>query len=363
MPEFIDALTVSQDMTSSRLMLVDSNDYTASVLIDDLRRRGLGYIHWAASTLELPKMLQTAEADVVVVNYHSDQPDNLMVCSTIKLLAPQAATVVIVSPGPALKAVRHWAKQTSSIDVIIEKPLSDERFFITVMELLRVKTATREANARLVRLANLVPDGALSVMDEGFNDEAEIFEAAVLFTDIRGSSQLIRDMPPQVFFENLNALLSAQAALVRSHQGSVVKYTGDGMLAVFRGMGRSYLSLRCGLALAGLDGKHPLPFGIGIAQGLALAGFIGDSAQAGQKRQYDVIGATVHLAARLCEMANRGEVVATKGLNKSARVTSPVPRLLTGVTVRGFDTETDCLAFRPESAEPTQQESKNERAV
>ena len=345
-------------MINSRLMLVDSNDYTASVLVNDLRRRGLGYIHWAANTVVLPKMLEQAEPDIVVVNYHSDQPDNLMVCSTIKLLTPLAATVVIVSPGPALKAVRHWAKQTGSIDVIIEKPLSDERFFVTVTELLRVKTATREANARVARLANLVPDGALSVIDRGFSKKAEIFEAVILFTDIRGSSQLIRDTPPQVFFENLNALLSAQAALVRSYQGSVVKYTGDGLLAVFRGMGRSYLALRCGLALAGLDGKHPLPFGIGIAQGLALAGFIGDSAQAGQQRQYDVIGTTVHLAARLCEMANRGEVIATKGLNKSARVTSPVPRLLTGVVVRGFDAEIDCLVFRPESAEPTQQESE-----
>ncbi len=344
------------DTPNSRLMLVDSNDYTASILIEDLRRRGLGYIDWVASALELPRVLETAEPDIVIVNYHSDQPDNLMVCSTIKLMAPLAATVVIASPGPALKAVRHWAKQTNSIDVIIEKPLSDERFFITVTELLRVKTATREANARVTRLSNLVPDGALSVMDGVFNDKAEIFEAAVLFTDIRGSSQLIRDMPPQMFFQNLNALLSAQAAQVRNHQGSVVKYTGDGMMAVFRGMGRSYLALRCGLALAALDGKHPFPFGIGIAQGLALAGFIGDSAQAGQKRQYDVVGATVHLAARLCEMANRGEVIATKNLNKAARVTSPVPRLRTGVTVRGFEMETDCFAFTPERAEPTQQE-------
>ena len=356
MPELTPVAPVPLDATISRLVLVDSNDYTASILIDDLRRRGLGYIHWVASTLELPRVLESVKPDIVVVNYHSDQPDNLMVCSTIKLIAPLAATVVITSPGPALKAVRHWAQQTSSIDVIIEKPLSDEQFFITVTELLRVKTATREANARVARLANLVPDGALSVMDEGFNDEAEIFEAVVLFTDIRGSSQLIRETPPQMFFQNLNGLLSAQAALVRNHQGAVVKYTGDGMMAVFRGMGRSYLALRCGLELAALDGKHPFPFGIGIAQGLALAGFIGDSTQAGQKRQYDVVGATVHLAARLCEMANRGEVIATKGLNQAARVTSPVPRLLTGLTVRGFDMETDCLAFTPGSAEPTSQE-------
>ena len=337
-------------------MLVDSDNYTASVLIDDLRRRGLGYVHWAATTLDVPRLLGSCEPDAVIVNYHSDQPDNLMVCSTIKLLAPLAATVVIASPGPALKAVRQWAKQTSSIDVIIEKPLSDERFFTAVMDLLRVKAATREADARVARLTSLVPEGALSVMDNDFGGEAEIFDAAVIFTDIRGSSRLIRDTPPEVFFENLNALLSAQAALVRTHHGAVVKYTGDGMMAIFRGMGRSYLALRCGLAIADLNGKHPFPFGIGIAQGLVLAGLIGDSTEAGQSRQYDVIGATVHMAARLCELASAGEVIATQGLNKSARILSPAPRLMTGVLIRGLDIKADCLAFYPDQTELKQQE-------
>jgi len=208
----------------------------------------------------------------------------------------------------------------------------------------------------VARLSSLVPVGALSVMDNGFGGEAEIFDAAVIFTDIRGSSQLIRDTPPEVFFENLNALLSAQAALVRTHQGAVVKYTGDGMMAIFRGMGRSYLALRCGLAIADLNGKHPFPFGIGIAQGLVLAGFIGDSTEAGQSRQYDVIGATVHMAARLCELASAGEVVATQSLNKSARILSPMPRLMTGVLIRGLDVKDDCLAFYPDQTELKQQE-------
>ncbi len=328
-------------------MLVDGDDYTSAVLIEDFRARGLDYVHRAPNTLEVPRLLEASGPDVVVVNYNSDQPDNLLVCGTIKLLAPLAATVVIASPGPALKAVRAWAKQTRSIDVIIEKPLSDERFFVTVLDLLRVKAAAREADAQVLRLKSLVPDGALSVMDSGFADEAEIFDAAIVFTDIRGSSQLIKELPPQIFFENLNSLLSAQAALVRNYQGAVVKYTGDGMMAVFRGMGRSYLALRCGLAVAGLNGKHPFPFGIGIAQGLVVAGFIGDSAANGHKLQYDVIGATVHLAARFCDLARAGEVITSKGLNKSARVTSPEPKTLTGVVSEGLDAETECLSFMP----------------
>ena len=332
-------------MKNSRLMLIDSDSYTLSVLLGGLSGRGFGEVQSVSSTLELPKILETTQPDVVVFNYHSDRPDSLIVCSTLKALVPLAATVVIVSPGPALKFVRAWATQTRSIDVVIEKPLSDERFYMTVEEILRLKAATREMTARSERLANLVPEGALPVIEHGGNIEAEMFEAAVLFTDVRGSSQLIREMPPHDFFDQLNQLLSTQARSIQNYQGSVIKYTGDGVMAIFRGMGRSYLALRCGLELAALSNNPKFPFGIGVAQGLVLAGLIGDSNQAGQRSQYDIVGATVHLASRLCSLANAGEVVATHSISVAARLTTPTPRPAPGVSVRGFDKAIDCVVF------------------
>ena len=337
-------------MKNSRLMVIDSDSYTSSVLMADLLQRGFGDVQSVASSLDLPKILETHQPDVVVINYHSDRPDSLIVCSTLRSMVPRAATIVIVSPGPALKTVRAWAKQTQCIDVVIEKPLSDERFFMTLEEILSVKAASREMTARVARLANLVPEGALPVIEHGGHSEAEMFEAAVLFTDIRGSSQLIREMPPREFFEQLNQLLSTQARHVQNYKGSVIKYTGDGVMAIFRGMGRSYLALRCGLELAALHNDSKFPFGIGIAQGLVLAGLIGDSNQAGQRSQYDVVGATVHLASRLCSLANAGEVVATTGINVAARVTTPIPKSVSGVPVRGFDKPIDCVVFSSSAA-------------
>lgn len=326
-------------------MLVDSDSYTSSVLMADLLARGFDGAQSVSNTLALPRILETSQPDVVVFNFHADRPDSLTVCSTLKAMAPQATTIVIVSPGPALRVVRAWAKQTRSIDVVVEKPLSDERFFMTLEEILRVKVAAREMTSRVERLTNLVPEGALSAVDYVGNSEAEMFEAAVLFTDIRGSSQLIREMPPRDFFQKLNQLLSIQTQHIQNHQGAVIKYTGDGVMAVFRGMGRSYLALRCGLELASLHDETKFPFGIGIAQGLVLAGLIGDSAQAGRRSQYDVVGATVHLASRLCGLANAGEVVTTHDINVAARVTIPTPQPLPGVTMRGFDKTVDCVLF------------------
>ncbi len=335
---------------NSRLLLVDSDSYTSSVLLDDLSGRGFCDVQQVSNTLELPKILEISQPDVMVFNFHFDRPDSLTVCSTLKSMVPRAAMIVIVSPGPALKVVRAWATQTQSIDVVIEKPLSDERFFMTLKEILRVKADSREMTTRIERLAMLVPEGALPVIEHGGNSEAEMFEAAVLFTDIRGSSQLIREMPPREFFEQLNQLLSTQTRHVQKYQGSVIKYTGDGVMAVFKGMGRSYLALRCGLELAALHSDSKFPFGIGIAQGLVLAGLIGDSNQAGQRSQYDVVGATVHLASRLCGLANAGEVVATTGINVAAKVTTPTPKAMSGVSVRGFDKAVDCVVFSTSAA-------------
>ena len=328
-------------------MLLDSDAYTRSVLMEDLARRGYVNVKPVSSTLDLPTLLESAQPDIVIFNYQSDKPDSLSACTTVKMVRPQAAIIAIVSPGPALKAVHAWSQQTRCIDVVIEKPLSDERFFMTLRDLLQVKVSLRELQSKTQRLSNLVPEGALSAIENSIDAEAELFEAVVLFTDVRGSSQLIRTMPPRSFFKLLNQSLSAQSSQIRQHQGSVIKYTGDGVMAIFRGMGRSYLALRCALDLAIDSNDQELPFGVGVAEGLVLAGLIGDSNRAGQRRQYDVIGATAHLAARLCGMANPGEVIATKNINAVAKISSPTPRAIGNVTIRGFDRGIDCIAFNP----------------
>ena len=85
----------TEAMKNDRLILVDSDAYTSSVLVDGLLERGFGTVQSVASTLELPKVLETNPPDVVIFNYHSDQPDSLIVCSTIKFMVPTAATIVM----------------------------------------------------------------------------------------------------------------------------------------------------------------------------------------------------------------------------------------------------------------------------
>ncbi len=334
-------------MLDSRIVLVDRDAYTATVLADELANRGYPSVRSVSGTLELPAVLEAARPDIVIFNYHADHPDSVVACSTVRLMVPQAAIVALCSTGPALKALRTWSRQTNCIDVFVEKPLAQERFFATLGALVEARVSKLKLESRAALLSNLVPEGALSSVERGARSEAEMFEAAVLFTDIRGSSQVIRSTPPRDFFLLLNELLSAHSKLITRYEGSVIKYTGDGVMAIFRGMGRSYLALRCAIELARTGMVAPLPFGTGVAEGLVLAGLIGDSNEAGQRRQYDVIGATVHLSARLCSMAGPGEVYTTRSLNSVARLETPVPRQVGRVSVKGFERDIDCVAFGP----------------
>ena len=332
-------------MQKSKIMLFDSDEYTRSILIRDLAAHGFDHPIVILNTENLPNVLEDSNLDIMIFNYHYHQSDSLNLCSSIKSLQPNTSIIAIVSPGPALKAVRLWAKQTKSIDVIIEKPLSAEQFFKMLTDLLINKEAERMLEGKAKRLANLIPEVALSTLERSSNNDAELFEATVLFTDIRRSTKLITEMAPREYFDLLNKILSLQTKYIKQFEGSVIKYTGDGLMAIFKGMGRSYLGLRCALELARNAQDTKLQFGIGVAQGIVLAGFIGDSHQSGQRMQYDVIGATVHLASRLCAIADAGEVITTKSVNAVAKLSTPTPKSIGGIPVRGFERNIDCVSF------------------
>ena len=191
-----------------------------------------------------------------------------------------------------------------------------------------------------------------SVPDATRTADEDVFEAAVLFTDMRGSSELVTRMAPRDFFRMLNASLSAQAGCVREFGGDVVKYTGDGLMAVFRGIGRAPLALRCALELArGCQRQAALPYGIGVADGQVLAGWVGPD-DAREPPHHEVIGATVHLSARLCAMAASGVVMTTCALHGASRLQGASPRSMGSVAVPGFPGAIDCVAFEADAQAP-----------
>lgn len=328
------------------ILLIDSDGASSEVLVQALRGHGCGPLVQVADGAQVVEQVRRQAPDVVLYNHHFDRPDDLLACCTARLYAPEAAFVGLASVGPAAKFLRRWNEQQSCLQAVVEKPLHPGQLAEALREVARQRAERKDLEARAARLAGLVPAGVEQALRAGDAGEDELFEAAVVFTDVRRSTELITSHPPRAFFRLLDESLSAQAAQVLTYGGSVVKYTGDGLLAVFRGTGRAHLALRCALALGEAGDRGPMVFGVGAAKGLVLAGLLGDFGAAGQRRQYDVIGATVHLAARLCAQAQPGQVVATRDLLQAARVPVRDVQSLGAQPVRGFPRPVECVALR-----------------
>lgn len=143
----------------------------------------------------------------------------------------------------------------------------------------------------------------------------ELRQAAVLFCDIRGFTEMTDGMDPAEVIELLNGHMIAMTRVIHDHGGVVDKFVGDLVMGVF-GVpagkeGDLERALACGLAMQeererlNGDGTRAIETGIGIAWGEVVAGLMGSR----ERMNYTVLGERVNLAARLCGAAGAGEVL------------------------------------------------------
>lgn len=335
------------------VLILDREPFLGEALAGELRAGDFLALICGSNAPEAAQAAARVQPDIILFDFHSDRPDDLMACSPAQLAAPAAAMVALASVGPAARHVRSWNEANGRcLHRVLEKPLTRGALVTALRDLMAARRAAQALDERTHQLTSLIPQGAVSALEEAVAGQGQLLEAAIVFTDVRRSSELATRLAPREFFDLLNRTLSEQSALVRAGGGAVVKYTGDGMMATFRGMGRAYLALRCATALSEMGARAALPFGVGVAEGLVLAGFVGDAASEGHLRQYDVLGATVHLAARLCSLAEAGQVVTTQHVLSASRTSLPF-RALGPVQVKGFGTPIDCVAMQHGSALPT----------
>ena len=328
--------------TRLALLLVETEPHTARMLVDRVCTRGHDATVCAASRPQLYMALERGTFDAVIVDFHYERPADLEACRIVRELRPHLPLVVLASPGLAMQRIEAWGRLSGCVDEILRKPLDGEVMFRALQRLVD----RRRADNRADRFASLVPDEAHQ-WAEGARSRPDLAEHAILFTDIRRSTQMIASRPLPEWFEAINRSLSDQGAIVRRAGGSVVKYTGDGLLASFRGRGRAHMALRCAIELQQLDQaadyRDELRIGMGLAEGVVMSGLIGEPG--GQ--QFDVIGATVHLAARLCAIAEAGEIVASPRLISAAGMTGAMPPARRTVQLRGFPTPVEYIPFPP----------------
>ena len=154
-------------------------------------------------------------------------------------------------------------------------------------------------------------------------------KAAVLFSDLRNFTSLTERIGVEAMMEYvLKRYIAVMTDMIYTHEGTINKLLGDGIMAVFgvpipqpdapqRALRTAMVMLRALSALhAGWlrDLNQDVSMGIGLAWGEVIAGDIGSS----QFMDYTVIGDPVNTAARLGDIALPGEVLISQPLAEVA---------------------------------------------
>ena len=163
-------------------------------------------------------------------------------------------------------------------------------------------------------------------MDEEIRDEVlsgriplegEIKDVTVMFADLRNFTPLTESTPPKAVVRILNDYFTEMAPAVHRHHGSLLRYVGDEIYAVF-GAPLPLKDHPCHALEAALEmrrllvvvnekiegqGSSPLAHGIGIHSGPVVAANIGSP----DRLAYDLVGDTVNLASRIQGLTKKFE--------------------------------------------------------
>ncbi len=156
----------------------------------------------------------------------------------------------------------------------------------------------------------------------------------ILFADIRGFTRLSEHAEPEKVVQLLNKYFSAMTDIIFAHGGTLDKYLGDGLMALFGAptatpddatnalnaavaMQRRVIGINADLREEGLP---EVAIGIGLHTGEAVVGYIGSE----RRSEYTAIGDTVNTAARLESNSQGGQILLSDAASQAAKSRYPL---------------------------------------
>jgi len=151
-------------------------------------------------------------------------------------------------------------------------------------------------------------------------------EVSILVSDIRGFTQLAREMDADDVVEMLNDYLKVLVPVIFAHNGTVDKFMGDGILAIFgspepdakhhENALRAAVDMQLAVTKVNearqIRGAPNRNFGIGIHCGEVVHGFVGTS----DRMEFTVIGDAVNRVERYCSAAAEREILISPELHE-----------------------------------------------
>jgi adenylate cyclase len=331
-------------MTAAKILVVDDTPHNVMLLCDLVEAEGFAPIPAASGTEALSK-IASDPPQLVLLDVIMPGMDGYQVCRTIR--ADPKTTILPVVMVTALDPSEERIKGLEAgADDFLTKPINPAELLARVRSLLRIKslydkvdTLSKELaewNATLQQrvAAQVGQIGRLSQLKRFFSPQlAELIVAGgaddplrshrrrvtVVFLDLRGFTRFAEVAEPELLMSRLREFHEAMGHLILEYQGTLERFTGDGMMIFFNDpvpvTDPTERAVRMALAmqrefrtLCTLWRREDIELGlaIGIADGPATLGAIGFEGRI----DYGAIGHVTNLAARLCDEAKGDEILA-----------------------------------------------------
>jgi GAF domain-containing protein/class 3 adenylate cyclase/ActR/RegA family two-component response regulator len=321
--------------TGHTILVVDDNPDLRGYVSGILRANGYT-VHTARNGSEGFKTAQKIEPSLIVTDLMMPLVTGLEMIAMIRNEQQLKFTPIILLTAKIDEETRISGTELGA-DAYLAKPFNDRELLAEVRNLLALKENERrvlELNTYLTEsvLQRFLPPALVQKAAAGdlvLDLRPEPRLITVLFSDIVGFTQLSNTLRSRKVAELLNEYLEAMTRAVFDNGGTVDKFMGDAILALFgapedltpneqvrrsintaRAMLRSLDKLNRRWREQGIfdtDGRSEVQFRCGIHQGTAVVGMFGSS----ERADYTAIGPSVNIAARLQQAAKPGTILAS----------------------------------------------------
>ena len=332
--------------TPARILVADDNPENRDIFQTRLAAHGYEILT-ATDGEQALGIAREKRPDLILLDVMMPKMDGIEVCRHLKG-DPSLPFMPIIMVTAKTGSQDVVAGLEAGADEYLTKPVDHTALVARVKSMLRIKALNdtvqeqsaklaewntmleKRVNEQLCQLESLSrlkrffsPQLAEAILNGGAGDPLASHrrEVAVVFLDLRGFTAFAEISEPEEVMRVLREYHAEMGKLILAHEGTLERFTGDGMMIFFNDPvvvpNPAERALRMAVAMRDCVNnisvgwrKHGynLGLGIGIAKGFATIGAIGFEG----RLDYGAVGTVTNLAARLCGEAKSGQILTNR---------------------------------------------------